>query len=391
MNAAQRIQQAYIGLFGEIPLMVRSPGRVNLLGEHTDYNEGFVLPAAIGKSMTIAIGPSDDDECRIVALDMNEEHRFLLSEIVPSEKKWPNYVMGVVDELQKAGYPLKGFQCIYGGDIPVGAGMSSSAAIEGGIGFGLNHLFSLGIDNLTLVQLAQKAENRFVGVKCGIMDQYVNIFGQQGKVLRIDCRSLEHELFPFEYENMAILLFDSRVSHSLASSEYNRRRAECREGVEVIRKRIPEVKSLRDVPLEMLEDCRPVLDSTVYKRCRYVVDENSRMIEACAALIRRDLSSFGVLMYLTHAGLRDDYAVSCKELDFLVDASGSIPEIYGARMMGGGFGGCTINLIEKDAVERVTQEIAGKYRKQFGIQPNVYVTSIEAGTSIINADEHAKV
>jgi len=391
MHDAQRIEKSYIDLFGERPLLVRSPGRVNLLGEHTDYNEGFVLPAAISKSMVFAIGPSRNGDCRIVAADMNDDHQFQLPVVTPSPKGWPNYILGVVDELQKAGHALRGFRCVYGGDIPIGAGMSSSAAIEGGIAFGLNVLFELGIDNLSLVKLAQRAENRFVGVQCGIMDQYVNIFGQQGKVLRIDCRSLEYEAYPFEYDNIAIVLFDSRVSHSLASSEYNRRRAECREGVEVMRKRFPAVKSLRDVSLKMLEECTSVLDPTVYRRCRYVVDENNRMVEACGALARRDISSFGVLMYLTHAGLRDDYAVSCKELDFLVDATENIPEVYGARMMGGGFGGCTINLVENDAVERFTGEIAEKYARRFDIRPHVYVTSIRSGTAVLTVGEDARV
>ncbi|MGA9121451.1 MAG: galactokinase, partial [Bacteroidota bacterium] len=230
-----------------------------------------------------------------------------------------------------------------------------------------------------------------VGVQCGIMDQYVNIFGQRGKVLRIDCRSLEHALYPFEYRNLSIVLVDSRVSHSLASSEYNRRRSECREGVEAIQKEFPGIHSLRDVSRAMLDDSQTLLDPIVYKRCRYVVGENSRMVEACDALTQKHIHRFGDLMYLTHAGLRDDYAVSCKELDFLVDATENEPHVYGARMMGGGFGGCTINLIENDSVDRVTREIAGKYYRRFGIQPLVYVTSIRSGTAVLNVGEDARV
>ncbi len=391
MKFAQAVEKSYVELFGERPLLIRSPGRVNLLGEHTDYNEGFVLPAAISRAIYFAVGPAPDDDCRIVALDMNDDHRFTLSSVARSTKSWPNYVLGVVDQLKKAGYPLRGFRCVYGGDIPIGAGMSSSAAIEAGFAFALNALFDLDIENLTLVKLAQKAENEFVGVQCGIMDQYVNIFGQRGKVLRIDCRSLEHTPYPFDYDHLAIVLFDSRVSHSLASSEYNRRRVECTTGVASIRRNFPGVASLRDVFPEMLEESRSTLDPTVYKRCKYVVEENGRMLQACDALTRKDINGFGVLMYLTHAGLRDEYAVSCRELDFLVDATEGIPQVYGARMMGGGFGGCTINLIEHDAVDDVSRTVTDRYYRRFGIKPNTYVTSIRSGTALINVGEDAKI
>jgi len=391
MQLVRTVERSYHELFGEKPLLVRSPGRVNLLGEHTDYNEGFVLPAAISNAIYFAIGTSPDQECRIVALDMNDDHRFQLASITPSAKGWPNYVLGVVDQLQRAGQRIPPFRAVFGGDIPIGAGMSSSAALEAGIAFGLNVLFELGIDNLSLVKLSQKAENEFVGVRCGIMDQYINIFGQRGKVLRIDCRTLENIPYPFNYDNLALVLFDSRVSHSLASSEYNRRRSECAEGVQAIRKSYPEVRSLRDVFPEMLDACRTDLDPIVYRRCKYVIDENTRMIRACEALTRKDIVSFGSMMYLTHAGLRDDYEVSCKELDFLVDTVADLPQVRGARMMGGGFGGCTLNLIDTSAIENITQVVSEKYFRRFGIKPLVYITSIRSGTAVVNASENAKV
>ncbi|MBI5729525.1 MAG: galactokinase [Ignavibacteriales bacterium] len=376
------VTQKFQELFNEKPLLVRSPGRVNLIGEHTDYNEGFVLPAAIDKAIYFAISPRDDEKCSLFALDMNESFEFAVCSLLFTEKHWPNYLMGVVDQLNKFGHKLKGFNCVFGGDIPIGAGMSSSAAIEAGLAFALNHIFNLGIDKLTLVKLAQKAENEFVGVKCGIMDQYINIFGKYGNVLRIDCRSLEYDYFPFEYKEISIVLFDTGVSHSLASSEYNQRRKECTLGVELIKKDHSHIKSLRDVTLAMLNDYKNKLDSKIFQRCKYVVEENDRMMKACESLNQNDLKSFGELMFKTHEGLRDDYEVSCKELDYLVELTIENPGIYGSRMMGGGFGGCTINLIENNIVEETKEIISKKYKQKFNINLKTYITSISNGTSV---------
>ncbi|NJD22835.1 MAG: galactokinase [Melioribacter sp.] len=377
------VTQKFQELFNEKPLLVRSPGRVNLIGEHTDYNEGFVLPAAIDKAIFLAISPRNDEKCSLFALDMNDSFQFSLNSLQFSEKHWPNYLMGVVDQILKLGCNLKGFNCVFGGDIPIGAGMSSSAAIEAGLAFALNHIFNLGIDKLSLVKLAQKAENEFVGVKCGIMDQYINIFGKSGNVLRIDCRSLEYDYFPFEYKNISIVLFDTGVSHSLASSEYNQRRKECTLGVELIKKDHSQIKSLRDVTTAVLNDYKNKLDSKIFRRCKYVVEENDRMMKACESLNKKDLKLFGTLMYQTHEGLSKDYEVSCKELDYLVELTTNNPGVYGSRMMGGGFGGCTINLIENNIVEETKEKISKKYKEKFNIELKTYVTSISNGTSII--------
>ncbi len=386
MNPLQRIEKIFNENFNDKPTLVRSPGRLNLIGEHTDYNMGFVLPAAIEKAVYFTIAPRTDSVCKLIASDMNDEFEFTLDNLKKSDKGWPNYLMGVVDQLIKAGFSLKGFNCVFGGDIPIGAGLSSSAAIEAGLAFALNHIFNLQIDKLSLVKLSQKAENEFVGVNCGIMDQFINIFGEDKHALKIDCRSLEYELVPFDYDHLSVVFFNTNVSHSLASSEYNLRREECNKGVEVIKKEFPTVTSLRDVNPEMLETLKTKMEPLTYRRCKYIVDENERLLKACDALKIHDLETFGSLLYQTHQGLSKDYEVSCPELDFLVEETKNISSVYGARMMGGGFGGCTINIIENEAVNEVTSVIAKKYKEKFTRDATVYVTKISAGTSIVSSE-----
>jgi galactokinase len=388
----QAVESKFKELFGEQPHILRSPGRVNLIGEHTDYNMGYVLPAAIDNAIYFAITPRTDKQCFIYALDLQEEHRFNINELHSSPKGWPNYLVGVVDQIVKGGYHnLGGFNCIFGGDIPIGAGLSSSAALETGLAFGLNHLFDLKIDKMSLVKLAQKAENEFVGVRCGIMDQYINIFGKQDKVLLIDCRSLESKYYPFVHHNVSIVLFDTCVSHSLASSEYNRRREECSEGVALIKKRSPDVNFLRDVSIDLMKKSESLMNPTIYRRCKYVVEENDRVLKSCKELEKGDLRTFGTYMNRTHEGLSRDYEVSCKELDFLITLVKDKPEVYGSRMMGGGFGGCTINLIENSAIEEIINYVAEQYKQAFNIDMKVYITSIGSGTNIIAVNENVAV
>ena len=382
-----KIKKKFKELFNVEPYIFRSPGRVNLIGEHTDYNMGFVLPAAIDKAIYFAISPRGDNDCKIFALDLNDFFEFSIEDLKKSEKIWPNYLMGIVEQLKISGYIFKGFNCVFEGDIPIGAGLSSSAALEAGLAFALNHIFNLEIDKLSLVKIAQKAENEFVGVKCGIMDQYINIFGKRDNVLRIDCRSLEKVYFPFNYKNISIVLFDTNVSHSLASSEYNQRRKECGNGVKIIKEDYSQVESLRDVSLDLLNEFKLKLNPIIYKRCKYVVEENERLLKACNSLSVHDLKNFGTLMYQTHEGLSKDYEVSCKELDFLVEILKDNPNVYGSRMMGGGFGGCTINLIENNAIDSISHEVKERYRKAFGIEANIYVTKINGGTNIIKIEE----
>ena len=391
MKITKKIKTKFKEIYNEEPYLFRSPGRVNLIGEHTDYNMGFVLPAAIDKSIYISITGRDDDKCKIHALDMDDYYECSLDNLEKSEKRWPDYLLGVVDQIIKEGHKIKGFNCVFGGDIPIGAGLSSSAALEAGLAYALNHIYNLGIDKLSLVKIAQRAENEFVGVRCGIMDQYINIFGKRGNVLRIDCRSLEKDYFPFDYENISIVLFDTKVSHSLASSEYNQRRKECSSGVKIIREAYHEIESLRDVSLDMLDEFKTKMDPVIYKRCKYVVEEDSRLLKACDALSVHDLNKFGTLMYKTHDGLSHDYEVSCKELDYLVEILKDNQNVYGSRMMGGGFGGCTINLIEKQSVETISREVKEKYLKKFGIEANSYVTQISGGTNIMAVETDVAV
>jgi galactokinase len=381
-SLALAVKNQFTTLYSSQPTIVRSPGRVNLIGEHTDYNMGYVLPAAIDKAVYFAIAPRDDRQCSLYAFDMKQEHRFTVSDVRHAPTSWPNYLLGVVDQLVKDRHELRGFDCVFGGDIPIGAGLSSSAAIEGGLAFALNHIFNLGIDRLSLVKLAQRAENEFVGVRCGIMDQYINIFGTSANVLRIDCRSLERAYYPFDHR-ASIVLFNTGVTHSLASSEYNLRRKECAAGVDIIRQEHPGVSSLRDVSPEMLAPYAAAMDPKTFQRCTYVVLENDRVLKACEALERRDLSAFGALMFKSHDGLSAEYQVSCAELDYLVDLVRNEPSVFGARMMGGGFGGCTINLVEPDGVKELGNRVKVQYAGKFDKEPAMYVTSISAGTGVI--------
>ena len=387
MRIADSVEAKFKELFREQPLLIRSPGRVNLIGEHTDYNHGYVLPAAIDKAIYFAITPRDDQQFRVHALDLQDEHHFSLDALQFSQKGWPNYLMGVIGQFVKARHDIGGFNCVFGGDIPIGAGLSSSAAIEAGLAYALNYLFDLRIDNLELVKLAQRSENEFVGVRCGIMDQFINIFGERDKVLRIDCRSLESRSYPFDFPNISIVLFDTGVSHSLASTEYNRRREECAEGVLVVKHRFPHVTHLRDVSSAMIHELNREIKPEIFRRCRYVIEENERVLRAATALEQSDLSTFGSLMNSSHDGLRNDYEVSCAELDYLVDAVKGSPQVYGARMMGAGFGGCTINLIETKEIGRISAEVAEKYRRRFQVDLKTYVTEISSGTHVVCTEE----
>ena len=370
-------------LFRDEPLLVRSPGRVNLIGEHTDYNEGFVLPAAVDKAIIFAVAPRKGPLGVLHALDLGQDHEFEIARPVRSDKGWPNYLMGVVDQLGKAGAKVGGFACVFGGDIPIGSGMSSSAAIEAGLAFALNRIFGLGLDPLAIVKLAQRAENEFVGVRCGIMDQFINIFGRSKSVLKLDCRSLDYRYFPFEKDDLRIVLCDTLVKRELAASEYNVRRGQCEAGVRLLAKHAPGLRSLRDVSVALLETHRAEFDPVIYKRCDYVVREDLRVEDACSDLEKGDYTAFGRRMNGSHDGLRDDYQVSCRELDVLVDAAREVPGVLGARMMGAGFGGCTINLVEEPAVGALREKAARSYMDKFGREPKFYISGLRSGTDII--------
>jgi len=379
----RRLAAAFRDAYGAEPLLVRSPGRVNLIGEHTDYNEGFVLPAAVDKAIYFAVGPRPGGKVTLQAADLGQSHEFDLAAPAWSDKRWPNYLIGVVDQLLKAGHRLDGFACVYGGDIPIGSGMSSSAALEAGLAFALNALFGLGLEPMALVKLAQKAENEFVGVRCGIMDMFANIFGRPKSVMKLDCRSLDCRYFPFEREDLRVVLCDTLVKRELASSEYNVRRGQCEAGVKILAARHPEVRSLRDATPEMLAAHEAEFEPVIFRRCNYVVRENRRVEEACDDLLAGDFVAFGRRMNGSHDGLRRDYEVSCAELDVLVEAARAVPGVLGARMMGAGFGGCTINLVEEKAVGPLGESAARAFRGAFGREPKLYISSLRTGTEVL--------
>ncbi|MEO1050980.1 MAG: galactokinase [Bacteroidota bacterium] len=363
------------------PILVRSPGRINLIGEHTDYNLGFVMPAAVDKETVLALRANESNEVRITALDFEEEVSFSLNDIQSVTTPWAKYMAGVIDQLQQQGHKIEGFDCVFGGTIPIGSGMSSSAALECGTGYGLQLLFDLELTPIELVKSAQKAENDFVGVKCGIMDQFASVFSKAGHVIKLDCRDLSYSYYPAELGDYCLLLFDSQVKHSLASSEYNVRRQECNEAVEILNRKFGGVESLRDCTHDMLAQTISDMPGKVGDRAKFIFGEIERVTLAASALEKGDLRELGALMYETHTGLSKQYEVSCPELDLLVETTQSMPEVLGARMMGGGFGGCTINLIRKDSLEEVKERVINAYKTKFNIDPKVYEVNIAGGTS----------
>ncbi|MDT0645982.1 galactokinase [Zunongwangia sp. F260] len=362
---------------------VASPGRINLIGEHTDYNNGFVMPTAIDKKILFDFRKNEsDDNCQIYSLTFDSYFKFNLNDFSKAEDSWKNYLLGVIDEIQKLGKKLKGFDCIIKSELPIGAGISSSAALECGFAGGLNQLFNLNLSKQDLVELSQRAENNFVGSNCGIMDQFASVMSKKDHIILLDCKSLETEYIPADFKNCKLLLLNTNVSHSIADSEYNTRRAECEEAVRKIQQKYPEATSLREVSFGMLEEFKTELPKKTYQRCTYVLKENERVEKASKAMKSGQLKEFGELMYQSHEGLQHNYEVSCPELDFMVDFSRNKDFIYGSRMMGGGFGGCTINLIEADKIEEYSEEISEAYFKKFNRKMDVISVSAGEGTII---------
>lgn len=382
---AEKAAQKFVELYGNKPIVVKSPGRINIIGEHTDYNEGFVLPASIDKAAYIAISLRNDNEIHLRAEDLNETFSIALNDLKPvNDISWPNYILGPVAQFQKKGIELKGFNAILTSDVPIGAGLSSSAAVECATVFALNELLQTNFDKLEMVKMAQRAEHEYAGVMCGIMDQFASMMGKKDHVIKLDCRSLEYAYVPFKLDGIKILLLDTNVKHSLASSEYNTRRKECNQAVMWVREFEPNVHSLRDVTEGMLDKYVLPKDKIIDRRSRFIVQEINRLLKGCEDLQNGDINSLGKKMFQTHVGLSKMYEVSCKELDYLVDFVRNNSAVIGARMMGGGFGGCVINLVKEAEINKLIETIRPAYENEMGLPLTYHIASIENGAEILS-------
>jgi galactokinase len=382
--ADHTVKSKFKELYQAEPLLIHAPGRINLIGEHTDYNNGFVMPAAIHMGVQFAFAKAEKNTS-IYSLKYNQSYGPDLADPVKvAQPVWVNYFLGIINQINARGLKLDNFNCVFDGDLPTGAGLSSSAAMECGFVFGLNELFQLGLTQLEMIHIAQWSEHNYAGVKCGIMDQFSSMMGKDKHAFMLDCRSLEFEYLPLDLGDYTLLLCDTNVKHSLSSSEYNTRRKECQQGVTIISHEFAEVKSLRDVTPAMLEACKEKLPAIIYNRCKFVVEENNRVVEASADLKRGDLVAFGKKMFAAHVGLSKLYEVSCAELDYLVELAKAEPEILGARMIGGGFGGCTLNLIHQNSIERFLVSAKAAYYNKFGIEMNSYRVKPGKGTSVVS-------
>jgi len=365
-------------------LTIDSPGRINIIGEHTDYNLGYVLPTAIEKKITFKFQKNGSDKiCHVYSKGYDTGFELSLDKIKKSKVEWENYVLGVLNEISKRSDKLRGFDCTLESHVPIGSGVSSSAALECGLAFGLNEMFDLGLTKMDIVELSQAAEHTYAGTKCGIMDQFASVMSKEGHVILLDCESLDYSYIPIQIKPYKIVLLNTNVSHNLASGEYNVRRAQCEKGVAVLQKIYPEVKSLRNATMDMLNSVRNELDETVYNRCSYIIHEKTRVLQAAEALKANNLKRVGELLYETHDGLSKMYEVSCPELDFLVEFSKKYDSVLGSRMMGGGFGGCTINLVHEDAIEEFVKAASAAYEKECKLKLTWFEASPSEGTSII--------
>jgi len=379
INLIHKIRTSFQQTFKTEPLMIFSPGRINIIGEHTDYNDGFVFPAADNKGIVAAIGKSDSKSSIAFAADKKETLEFSLNQIKPLvQGSWQNYILGVVAEIQNRSKTIGNFNIVFGGDIPGGAGMSSSAALENSVVFGLNELFDLGLSKDDMILISQKAEHNYVGLKCGIMDQYASMFGIKNNALLLDCRTVKSKPFEIDFKAYELILINTNVKHSLSDSAYNDRRSVCESIAEMLN-----VKALRDATEHDLETIKDQVIPESYQKALYVIQENERVVKASKAIGDGDLKTLGKLIYASHNGLQNQYKVSCEELDFLVEQAKTNPNILGARMMGGGFGGCTINLISKTETTSFKAFISEAYKEKFNNACSIYSVKLSNGTHLI--------
>ncbi len=373
--------------FGNTPQkIVLSPGRINIIGEHIDYNDGYVLPAAIDKVICFAFEKTNSKKSKIIAIDLDESFEInVQNPLTLNEAIWTNYFRGVLQQLQNKGIAIEGFNCVFSSNIPVGSGLSSSAALECGFLYGLNELFHLNIKPVDIALMGQSAEH-WVGINCGIMDQFASVMGKENQVIKIDCLTLEYEYHKADFSEYSLVLFDSNVKHSLFSSAYNQRRQECEEGLAILTAHFPEVTSFRDCTEAQILSSKDKMTEDVFKRSYFAIKEIKRVTLACEALDRGDILTLGQLLFDTHEGLSKEYEVSCAELDMIVDTLKKEPAVVGSRVMGGGFGGCTINLIKKGEEEAIKTKLAQLYQATFGIELKTYEVTISNGTSIYTAE-----
>ena len=372
------LKKTFVKLFDSEPRIFCAPGRVNLIGEHTDYNDGYVFPMALAEKTCVAIAPRNDRKLVVQSLLVDEKVEWSLDELEP-RKHWSDYVAGMAWVIEQAGHPLTGATMLISSNVPLGAGLSSSAAIEISSGLALASTVGLEVDSKTWAKWGQKAENRFVGMNCGIMDQFISVHGQENHALFLDCRTLDYKLVPLPADQVRIIICNTMVKHELGASEYNTRRKECEKGVELMKSMYSDIKALRDISTEQFFKAEHLLDDPVKKRCRHVVTEDQRVLDSIQALQQNDLKSFGQFMNASHDSLRDDYEVSCKELDLMVDIARTLDGCLGARMTGGGFGGCTVNLVLEEYEQEFVDAIKQSYQTQTGIDPQIVVSVPSAG------------
>ncbi len=374
-----KVSQKFAELYGEEYILFTSPGRINLIGEHTDYNGGFVFPGAVDKGIVAAIRLNGTDKVRAFALDLNESAEFGLNEEDKPAQSWACYIFGVCREIQKRGGVIGGFDTVFAGDVPLGAGMSSSAALESTFAFALNHLYNLGIEKFELARIGQSTEHNYCGVKCGIMDQFASVHGKAGHLMRLDCRSMEFSYFPFDpaKHGYRLLLVNSCVKHELVGSPYNDRRASCERVAAVLGQEF-----LRGATMEQLEAIKDQISEEDYLRARYVIGEEQRVLDVCEALERDDYETVGERMYQTHWGMSKDYEVSCEELDFLATVAKECG-VTGSRIMGGGFGGCTINLVKDELCDEFVKTVTVRFAEKYGHEPKIYPVIISDGSRIL--------
>ena len=372
------IEEKFKSLFGNDYMVYTSPGRVNLIGEHTDYNGGFVFPGAIDKGIYAVINPNGTDKVRAYSLDYDGQVEFGMNEEDAPQESWARYIFGVCREMKKRGFEPKGFDTVFVGDVPLGAGMSSSAALESTFANALNDIFNLNIDRFELARIGQSTEHNYCGVKCGIMDQFASVFGKKGHLMRLNCATMEFEYFPFNPEGYKVVLLDTVVKHELASSAYNKRRESCENACAHIKARHPEVNYLSDATMAMLDEVKTEISEEDYMRAVYVIGEKQRVLDVCEALEKGDYDTVGDRMFGTHYGMSKEYEVSCEELDFLNDVAKQCG-VTGSRVMGGGFGGCTINLVKEDLYDNFIATAKKEYLAKYNREPKVYDVVISDG------------